>query len=116
MHKYIITRYRKKSLKYPTLLLSFQLVIASLNTIHIHTQSQIYYHQIKIKNRLIVKVLSLKTETITKTININNKSQLPKFKFIIRAIEFPVNLHYFSDHFITHTDFLLPKTYTIADQ
>ena len=71
MHKYIITRYQKKSLKYPTLLLSFQLVIASLNTIHIHTQSQIYHHQIKIKNRLIVKVLSLKTGTITK----NNKHQ-----------------------------------------
>lgn len=77
---------------------------------------QEYYHQRKKDNKLIIKVLNLTTGSITKTININSKLQLPKFKFIIRAIEFPVNLHYFSDHFITHTDFLLPKTYTIADQ
>ena len=77
---------------------------------------QEYYHQRKKDNKLIIKVLNLTTGSITKTININSKLQLPKFKFIIRAIEFLVNLHYFSDHFITHTYFLLPKTYTIADQ
>ena len=50
----------KKSLKHPTLLLSFQLVIASLNTIHIHTQSQIYYHQIKIKKQAYCQSFKLK--------------------------------------------------------
>lgn len=59
-------------------------------------------------NKLIIKVLNLTTGSITKTININSKLQLPKFKFIIRAIEFLVNPHYLSDHFITHT---LPSSY-----
>ena len=116
MHKYIITRYRKKS-QIPNTFIILSTSNSKLkHYTYSYTITDILPSNKNKKNRLIVKVLSLKTETITKTININNKSQLPKFKFIIRAIEFLVNLHYFSDHFITHTDFLLPKTYTIADQ
>lgn len=115
MHKYIITRYRKKS-QIPN---TFIILSTSNSKLKHYTYSYTITDILppnKKNNKLIIKALSLKTRATTKTININNKSQLPKFKFIIRAIEFLVNLHYFSDHFITHTDFLLPKTYTIADQ
>lgn len=115
MHKYIITRYRKKSQTPNT----FIILSTSNSKLKYYTYSYTITDILppnKNKKQAYCQSFKLKTGTITKTININNKSQLPKFKFIIRAIEFPVNLHYFSDHFITHTDFLLPKTYTIADQ
>ena len=115
MHKYIITRYRKKVSNTQHFYYPFTSNSKLKHYTYSYTITDILPPNKK-NNKLIIKALSLKTGTITKTININNKSQLPKFKFIIRAIEFLVNLHYFSDHFITHTDFLLPKTYTIADQ